>query len=288
MIVDLNACNGCNACMVACSVENNVPVVGKAEVLKGREMFWIRIDRYYRGDRENPDFVQMPLLCQHCGNAPCETVCPVMATMHNDEGLNVMTYNRCVGTRYCANNCPYKVRRFNFFQYSDFRMGRQDGRERVSPLELVLNPDVSTRTRGVMEKCTFCVHRIRAAKDKAREEGSPLKDGELQTACQQTCPAKAIHFGDRNDPNSVVAKLWQDPRNYGLLEDLNTDPSVRYFALVRNRDEASPYRSMYQAHHVDHHGGGHGEAAGHGESASHEKKEGGAPAEHAPANSRGH
>jgi molybdopterin-containing oxidoreductase family iron-sulfur binding subunit len=259
MSVDLNACNGCGACVIACSIENNVPVVGKEEVVKGREMHWIRIDRYYRGDKANPDFVHMPVMCQHCDNAPCETVCPVIATMHNDEGLNVMTYNRCVGTRYCANNCPYKVRRFNFWQYTDFRTGpygdgpegeRKTARKRVAPLELVLNPDVTTRTRGVMEKCTFCTSRIRAAKDKARENGTKISDEDLQTACQQTCPAKAITFGDRNNPGAKVAADWKDPRGYGLLADLNTDPSVRYMALVRNRDEASPYRTKYQSNRL--------------------------------------
>lgn len=261
MSVDLNACTGCNACVVACSVENNVPVVGKEEVLAGREMHWIRIDRYYRGDKNAPDFVNMPVMCQHCDNAPCETVCPVIATMHNDEGLNVMTYNRCVGTRYCSNNCPYKVRRFNFWQYSDYRTGPQDGRKRVSPLELVLNPDITTRSRGVMEKCTFCVGRIRQAKDEARDAGRPLRDGEMQTACQQTCPARAIHFGDRNDREAEVAADWKNPRAYGLLEDLNTDPSVRYMTMVRNREEPSPYRTKYQAHrmHEEHAGDGHEE-----------------------------
>jgi molybdopterin-containing oxidoreductase family iron-sulfur binding subunit len=252
MAIDLNACNGCGACMVACSVENNVPVVGKDEVAKGREMHWIRIDRYYRGTPDDPDFVQQILMCQHCDNAPCETVCPVIATMHNDEGLNVMTYNRCVGTRYCANNCPYKVRRFNFWQYSDWRTGPYDNVKRVSPLEMVLNPEVSTRTRGVMEKCTFCNHRIRVAKDKARERGERLPDGAMLTACQQTCPTKAIIFGDRNDRNSEVSKAFQDPRAYGLLADVNTDPSVRYLTLVRNRDEKSPYRTKYQAKRQDH------------------------------------
>ncbi len=255
--VDLNACNGCGACMVACSIENNVPVVGKEEVLRGREMHWMRIDRYYRGNKENPDIVHQPLMCQHCDHAPCETVCPVIATMHNDEGLNVMTYNRCVGTRYCSNNCPYKVRRFNFWQYSDFRTGPHENVRRVSPLELVLNPDVTTRTRGVMEKCTFCIQRIRHAKDDARDRGEPLRDGEMVTACQQTCPAQAISFGDRNDPNSEIAAHWEDPRAYGLLEDINTDPSVRYLAMVRNRDEPVPYRTKYQAHRVDgYHGPG--------------------------------
>ncbi len=266
MSIDLNACNGCNACVIACQVENNIPVVGKDEVLVGREMHWIRLDRYYRGDKNDPDFAIMPVMCQHCDNAPCETVCPVIATMHNNEGLNVMTYNRCVGTRYCANNCPYKVRRFNFWQYTDYRTGPTEGRKRVSPLELVLNPDVTTRTRGVMEKCTFCVQRIRVAKDTARMNGTKVGDEDLQTACQQTCPAKAITFGDRNNAKSEVAQAFEDPRAYGLLTDLNTDPSVRYKTLVRNRDEPSPYRTKYQAHrmHKSSHGGHHDDA-GHGD-----------------------
>jgi Fe-S-cluster-containing dehydrogenase component len=256
MSIDMNLCNGCGACIAACNIENNVPLVGKDEVAKGREMFWLRIDRYYRGTPESPDFVQQAVLCQHCGNASCETVCPVIATMHNDEGLNVMAYNRCVGTRYCANNCPYKVRRFNFWQYSDYRTGPYDNVARVSPMELVLNPDVSTRSRGVMEKCSFCNHRIRVAKDKARDAGRPLQDGEMLTACQQTCPAKAIHFGDRNDQHAQISKDWVNPRAYALLQDLNNDPSIRYMTLVRNRDEKSPYRTKYQSHREDH---GHGD-----------------------------
>lgn len=258
MVVDMTSCIGCNACMTACSVENNVPIVGKDEVLMGREMHWIRIDRYYRGDEDNPDFTHQPVMCQHCDNAPCETVCPVIATMHNDEGLNVMAYNRCVGTRYCANNCPYKVRRFNFWQYSDYRTGPHEGIDQVSPLELLLNPDVTTRTKGVMEKCTFCISRIRSAKDKARTEGRTVQDSDMQTACQQTCPAKAITFGDRNNPDSQVAKDWKDERSYGLLADLNVDPSVRYKTLVRNREEPSPYRTIYQAHREDHRDESHG------------------------------
>ncbi|MBI1289999.1 4Fe-4S dicluster domain-containing protein [bacterium] len=280
MAIDLNACNGCGACIMACQIENNVPIVGKDEVIKGREMFWIRIDRYYRGTPENPDFVLQALLCQHCDNAPCETVCPVIATMHNDEGLNVMTYNRCVGTRYCANNCPYKVRRFNFWQYTDYRTGPYDNVKRVSPMELVLNPEVSVRSKGVMEKCSFCSHRIKVAKEKARESGQPLQDGAMVTACQQTCPAKAIVFGDRNDPNSEISKLWRDPRAYGLLVDLNTDPSIRYMTLVRNRDEKSPYRTKYQAHREDHHGADHGD---HG----HDEKEHSASGSHEATHSAG-
>lgn len=250
MTIDMNACTGCGACVVACQIENNIPVVGKEEVAMGREMHWMRIDRYYRGDFENPEFVHQPMLCQHCDNAPCETVCPVVATAHNDEGLNVMTYNRCVGTRYCANNCPYKVRRFNFWQYSDFRTGPKQNIKRISPLEMVLNPDVTTRSRGVMEKCTFCIHRIRNAKEDAREQQRKLEDADLQTACQQTCPANAIQFGDRNNPNAQVAQLWKNPRSYGVLTDLSTDPSIMYMTKVRNQDDPSPYRTKYQAHRL--------------------------------------
>jgi molybdopterin-containing oxidoreductase family iron-sulfur binding subunit len=281
MTIDLNTCIGCGACMVACHVENNVPVVGKEEVIIGREMFWIRIDRYYRGPKNNPDFVYQPMLCQHCDNAPCETVCPVVATMHNDEGLNVMVYNRCVGTRYCSNNCPYKVRRFNFWQYADWRTGPHEAVKRVAPLELVLNPDVTTRSRGVMEKCTFCIQRIRNAKDAARDEMRPVRDGDLLTACQQTCPTQAIIFGDRNDPNSAVAREWKNPRAYGLLQDLNTDPSIRYLTLVRNRDEPSPYRTKYQSHRQDHHGA-HGDDHTEHQEVDHEEIEHVGESTHAP------
>jgi Fe-S-cluster-containing dehydrogenase component len=202
MVIDYNACSACGACLVACQAENNIPVVGKIDIIKGREMHWIRIDRYYRGNEADPDHAFQMMLCQHCGTAPCETVCPVAATLHNDEGLNTMIYNRCVGTRYCLNNCPYKVRRFNWHQYSEFRTGFHENQKRVSPLELALNPDVTVRTRGVMEKCTFCVHRIKRAKEKSRTRGTALLDGEMETACQTSCPGKAITFGDRNDPDS--------------------------------------------------------------------------------------
>jgi molybdopterin-containing oxidoreductase family iron-sulfur binding subunit len=225
MVIDLNACTGCSACVVACQVENNIPVVGKDEVRRQREMHWLRIDRYYTERDGGVDVAHQPMLCQHCGNAPCEVVCPVLATVHSDEGLNQQVYNRCVGTRYCANNCPYKVRRFNWFDYAhDDRLQN-----------LVLNPDVTVRSRGVMEKCTFCVQRIEEAKKEAGRLGQPLRDGAFQTACQQSCPAQAIVFGNLNDPKSRVARLAASPRSYQVLGELNIQPSVSYLTLVRNR-----------------------------------------------------
>jgi molybdopterin-containing oxidoreductase family iron-sulfur binding subunit len=268
MSIDLNSCTGCGTCVVACNVENNVALVGKQEVINRREMHWLRIDRYYSSDSdapanskeleeaaENPEVVFQPMMCQHCNNAPCETVCPVAATTHSTEGLNQMTYNRCIGTRYCANNCPYKVRRFNWFKYHDNQQFYQPNPAMNTDLgRMVLNPEVTVRSRGVMEKCSFCVQRLQAGKLAAKKERRPVKDGEINTACAAACTTGAIVFGDLNDPESRIAKLLriskdekgasafdkkaENPRAYRVIEEIGVKPNVYYLTKIRNKDEA--------------------------------------------------
>lgn len=237
MAIDLNACTGCSACVVACQAENNVPVVGVSEVTRNRIMHWVRLDRYYAGSEDNPRSIHQPMMCQHCQHAPCETVCPVLATTTSSEGLNQQVYNRCIGTRYCANNCPYKVRRFNWFQYSqnpeyDYTMESDLGR-------MVLNPDVAVRSRGVIEKCSMCIQRIQLAKNMALQGRRDLADGDIQTACQQVCPTQAITFGDLKDPESRVSKMLRDQRRFQVLAELGVKPNVSYLKKIRNTLETT-------------------------------------------------
>ncbi|MDH5680733.1 MAG: 4Fe-4S dicluster domain-containing protein, partial [Spirochaetota bacterium] len=233
MAIDLNSCTGCSGCIISCQAENNVAVVGKEEVANRREMHWIKIDRFYSGSPEAPEVTFLPMMCQHCDHAPCETVCPVLATTHTMDGLNHQAYNRCVGTRYCANNCPYKVRRFNWFEYSnndkfDFNLNNSVGK-------LASNPDVVVRSRGVMEKCSMCIQRIQEAKLKAKKEGVQLKDGDIKMACEQSCPSQAIVFGNLKDPESKISRLFANKRKYHVIEEIKTLPSVGYLTRVRNK-----------------------------------------------------
>ncbi len=275
MTIDLNKCNGCNACVIACQAENNIPVVGKEQVSRNREMHWIRVDRYFRGDVDTPKIVNQPVACVHCETAPCEQVCPVAATVHTEEGVNAMTYNRCIGTRYCANNCPYKVRRFNYFNYNT-EYGYFYGWEQKGKLEeanrklqqLVLNPEVTVRGRGVMEKCTYCTQRMQPVKIKARVEERAIYDGEVQTACQAACPSQAIVFGNIKDPASRVARLREDPRAYAMLAELNIKPRTLYMARVRNTHP----RLMTTDQLVDPHQG-HGHGVEHSEGGEHSGSE---------------
>jgi len=281
MAIDLNKCTGCNSCVVACQAENNVPIVGKEQVIRGREMHWLRIDRYFQADVSSdkskagysqpldPKVVMQPMACAHCETAPCEQVCPVAATVHTEEGINAMAYNRCIGTRYCANNCPYKVRRFNYFNYNDeygYFYGWQDKREQASKKlqSLVLNPEVSVRGRGVMEKCTYCVQRVQNGKIYARTKGDgKVHDGDIRSACQDACPTGAIVFGDLNDNTSRVSSLHKDPRSYAVLEELNIKPRTLYLSRIRNVPKRLATESQLRPARPGH--GGHGGHAGHGE-----------------------
>lgn len=296
MSIDLSKCIGCNACVIACQSENNVPIVGKEQVMMGREMHWMRIDRYFQGDEDNADVVQEPMMCQHCETAPCEQVCPVAATVHTDDGINAMAYNRCIGTRYCANNCPFKVRRFNYFNWNesvgvgygiDAYQGNIESANRKLQ-QLVLNPEVTVRGRGVMEKCTYCVQRVEAGKIEARKDGGrPIRDGDVKTACQTACPTQAINFGNIQDTSSQVYADRKDPRNYAMLDQLNISPRTTYLARITNPHvrlmtakqlldlKVLPEKAAHHAshgahgdeHHDDHHEEGHGDES-HGKEAT--------------------
>jgi molybdopterin-containing oxidoreductase family iron-sulfur binding subunit len=278
MTIDLNTCTGCSACVIACQSENNIPIVGKEQVVNQREMHWMRIDRYFASveeDEPNPEMVMQPVNCQHCENAPCETVCPVNATVHSEDGLNVMAYNRCIGTRYCANNCPYKVRRFNFFDYNqrpldDLYWGPLAPKGTDELIKMSKNPNVTVRMRGVMEKCTFCLQRIEAARIDSRIEadgsgGAAMPTDAVKTACQQACPADAITFGDISDEKSRVAREMDSDRSYRILEYLNVKPRVSYLARLRNPNTRMPgAEKSGRINSSAGHGKGHGEKAGHG------------------------
>jgi molybdopterin-containing oxidoreductase family iron-sulfur binding subunit len=293
MTVDLSKCIGCNACVTSCHSENNVPVVGKDEVRRNRIMSWLRIDRYFSSDMSKatqgdtgkiamysqmevpsnyPEAVHQPVMCQQCNHAPCETVCPVAATTHSDEGLNQMTYNRCIGTRYCANNCPYKVRRFNWFNYVGDTKFTDVNPAQNDLARMVLNPDVVVRARGVMEKCSFCVQRIQLGKLDAKKENRTVQDGEIMSACASVCPTNAIQFGDLNDNKTDVARVSQDERSYHLLEEVGTQPNVFYLTKVRNiDDERIPVGIGHGAGHASHdeHEESHDEEAHSDEHTSH-------------------
>ena len=285
MTIDLSSCIGCGSCLIACQSENNVPVVGKDEVRRGREMHWLRIDRYFASEEEatagqrkdketfdygkaeiaamNPKVIHMPMMCHHCNHAPCETVCPVAATMHSNEGLNQMAYNRCIGTRYCANNCPYKVRRFNWFNYPSYKKFTEVNPAQDDLGRMVLNPDVTVRTRGVMEKCSFCVQRIQAGKLVAKKESRPVQDGDFSSACADACPTNAIIVGDWNDIKSMVRTSSEDTRAYQALEEIGVKPNVWFKVKVRNeKNDLLTKLQVTENHHE-------APAKGHGEKKSH-------------------